>query len=106
MNRLFLFVCLSVLIACSCSRSGKNGGVLVPQTPQDKNWKFESTPVWSDEFDYSGAPDPVKWGYDTGGSGWGNNELEYYTNSTNNSKVENGKLFITARLENMGGRNY
>ena len=28
--------------------------------------------VWSDEFDYEGAPDPEKWGYDLGGGGWGN----------------------------------
>ena len=106
MNRLILFVCLDILIACSCSKSNNNGGVLTPQSPQDKNWKFETTPVWSDEFDYNGAPDQTKWAYDTGGSGWGNNELEYYTNSTNNAKVENGKLFIIAKLENMGGRNY
>ncbi|MBS1751581.1 MAG: hypothetical protein JST63_16895, partial [Bacteroidetes bacterium] len=35
--------------------------------------------VWSDEFNYSGLPDRTKWGYDTGHSGWGNNELQYYT---------------------------
>ena len=34
--------------------------------------------VWSDEFDYEGEPDPEKWGYDLGGSGWGNHELQYY----------------------------
>jgi hypothetical protein len=35
--------------------------------------------VWSDEFNYKGLPDPKKWNYDTGGHGWGNNELQYYT---------------------------
>ncbi|MDE2142271.1 MAG: glycoside hydrolase family 16 protein [Elusimicrobia bacterium] len=36
--------------------------------------------VWSDEFeDAAGAPpNPAKWGYDVGGDGWGNHELEFY----------------------------
>ena len=80
--------------------------MLQPKPPEDKNWTFEATPFWSDEFDYTGAPDPNKWGYDIGGSGWGNNELQYYTNSTNNANVANGKLTITARKENVGGREY
>src|SRR5450432_3156287 len=35
--------------------------------------------VWSDDFDTPGVPDATKWGFDTGGGGWGNNELENYT---------------------------
>jgi beta-glucanase (GH16 family) len=38
-------------------------------------------PVWSDEFNSTepgAAPDPSKWTYDVGGSGWGNHELEIY----------------------------
>jgi beta-glucanase (GH16 family) len=60
--------------------------------------------VWSDEFDYTGKPDPDKWGYDTGGHGWGNNELQYYTEG-GNAYVDGGKLIIEARAESMGGRN-
>jgi beta-glucanase (GH16 family) len=52
--------------------------------------------VWVDEFDTDGGPDPDKWGHDTGGGGWGNNELQTYTNTRTNSWVENGKLFIKA----------
>src|ERR1041384_4732346 len=106
MKNFILFFFTSLLFACSCSKSNKGGGVLNPQPPVDKNWQFETTPVWSDEFDYTGAPDANKWGYDIGGSGWGNNELEYYTNSTNNANVVNGKLLITARQESFGGMNY
>lgn len=106
MIRFSTFVSVMLLVACSCSKSKKGGGVLQPQAPVDKNWTFGTTPIWSDEFDYTGAPDPSKWGYDIGGGGWGNNELEYYTNSTNNAKVENGKLTITARPESMGNMNY
>ncbi len=56
------------------------------------------TLTWSDEFDGpdGSAPDPAKWTYDTGGSGWGNNEREYYTSSLANSQQQGGNLVITA----------
>ena len=71
----------------------------------------QRTLVWSDEFDKPGAPDPTKWGYDLGDGcpdvcGWGNNELEYYTNDPKNVRVENGNLVIEARKESVGGKNY
>jgi beta-glucanase (GH16 family) len=45
--------------------------------------------VWSDEFSgpVGSAPNPANWTYDTGDGGWGNNELENYTTSTNNSRI-------------------
>lgn len=52
--------------------------------------------VWSDEFEIPGAPDPTKWNYDLGAGGWGNNEIQNYTNNSANSRVENGKLIINA----------
>lgn len=63
--------------------------------------------VWSDEF--SGPPgkppDPSKWVYDTGGGGWGNDELESYTRSTRNASLDGrGDLVITARHEDQTGR--
>ena len=64
--------------------------------------------VWSDEFDQPDgtSPNPAKWGYDTGGKGLGNKELEYYTSRTNNARIEGGKLVIEARKEDFGGKNY
>jgi beta-glucanase (GH16 family) len=63
---------------------------------QTNGWKL----VWSDEFDYSGLPNPAKWSYDTGGGGWGNAELQYYAgHRLENSRVENGKLIIEAHNE-------
>lgn len=59
--------------------------------------------TWSDEFNgAAGAPvDGSKWKFDIGGGGWGNNELEYYTNSTRNVYQDGqGHLAITARKEN------
>ncbi|MDX6364393.1 MAG: hypothetical protein QOC85_3403 [Streptomyces sp.] len=56
--------------------------------------------TWSDEFDGASgsAPDGAKWTRETGGSGNGNNELQYYTNSTDNAALDgNGHLVITAR---------
>ena len=57
----------------------------------NSQWKL----VWSDEFKKDGLPDPAKWDYDIGGSGWGNNELQYYTKARKeNARIENGKLII------------
>lgn len=58
--------------------------------------------VWQDEFDIDGAPNPSNWGYDLGDNGWGNNELQNYTNSTENAIVENGMLKIIARANGSG----
>lgn len=65
------------------------------------------TLVWSDEFDYSGLPDAAHWNYDVGGGGWGNNELQYYTEARlENARVNGGNLIIEAREEDFGGRSY
>ncbi|WP_295771568.1 glycoside hydrolase family 16 protein [uncultured Mucilaginibacter sp.] len=74
--------------------------------PTDKGWAFETTPLWADEFNTNGAPDAARWGYDLGGTGWGNNELQNYTNSQNNAGIANGVLTITARKENSGTNAY
>lgn len=102
----FLLLGFNIL---SCSGKGDKDTATNPVSPQgpvDKHWTFETTPAWADEFDYTGVPDNTKWGYDIGGGGWGNNELEYYTNSPDNAAVANGKLTITARKEVKENRNY
>ena len=53
--------------------------------------------VWSDEFNMDGAPDDSKWTYDLGAGGWGNAELQTYTNSLENAFVSNGYLTIKAK---------
>ncbi|HVH09669.1 MAG TPA: glycoside hydrolase family 16 protein [Gemmatimonadales bacterium] len=63
------------------------------------------TLVWHDEFN-GPAFDTATWTYDIGGSGWGNAELEYYTNRPENAHIANGNLVIEARQEAYGGRNY
>lgn len=64
------------------------------------------THVWSDEFDgaVNSAPDSGRWAHNTGGTGWGNDELEYYTDSTDNAALDGaGHLVITARRTDSAG---
>jgi beta-glucanase (GH16 family) len=72
-----------------------------PQTQAPPGWEL----IWSDEFnagDGSG-PDATKWTYDLGGAGWGNHELETYTNRPDNVQIRGGHLVITARKESFTG---
>jgi len=65
-----------------------------------------ATLVWSDEFNSpdGSRPDPAKWAVVNNGSGYGNKELEYYTDRASNVREQNGKLVITARREQYVGR--
>jgi len=61
----------------------------------DPNYIPNLTLSWSDEFDGT-AVNTDFWTFETGATGWGNNELQNYTTSSNNSQVTGGKLIITA----------
>jgi len=72
-------------------------------SPASQGWEL----AWSDEFDYKGLPNSTKWDYETGGHGWGNNELQYYTRGdTSNSIVNNGTLKIVARQQSMADKQF
>ncbi len=62
----------------------------------------------SEEFDTDGQPNASIWGYEigTGENGWGNQELQYYTDRPENVNVQNGVLLITAREESFEGSSY
>ena len=97
------FLVAAALLTLSC------GGGATLQPPPATGF----TLVWSDEFNGAdgSSPDAAKWTYDTGGNGWGNNELEYYTNRTQNAQLKSGNLVITAQKETYTGsdgvtRNY
>ncbi|POS01846.1 glycosyl hydrolase family 16 [Flavobacterium croceum DSM 17960] len=84
-----------LFLASSCQVDDK-------QKIEQKNWSL----VWSDDFnDASGTqPNPTKWTYDIGNSGWGNSELQYYTNRPENVATDgNGNLVITAKSEIYNG---
>lgn len=104
-----LLLALSVM---SCTDKGTTftpTPIVTPTIPvvneEARNYADYNNLVWSDEFDGS-ALDMSKWGYELGGGGWGNNELEAYTNSNNNAYVNGGNLFIVARREQSGSNAY
>ncbi len=100
-------ILLIPLLLFSCSKEAKKPNIPAPQPPEPKEYTFEATPFWADEFDYEGLPDDTKWGYDVGASGWGNNELQYYTeNRLENARVTDGKLIISAIKEDYEGAAY
>ena len=71
---------------------------LLTQQTKGKKWKE----VWSDEFNGT-TIDTAKWSFDIGDWGWGNNELQYYTNNKKeNARVENGHLIIEAHKNTTG----
>jgi beta-glucanase (GH16 family) len=64
--------------------------------------------VMSEEFDTDGLIDPKIWTLETGTgvNGWGNNELQYYTDRTENASVQNGILIVKAIKEDYNGASY
>lgn len=63
--------------------------------------------VWNDEFDEDGFPNPAKWFYDQAPNNWNLGTLHFYTNlRKENARVEDGRLIIEARREQMKDRDY
>jgi beta-glucanase (GH16 family) len=92
------------------------GGTTVEEPLADDGWVMPSftgyespstydgySLTWSDEFSGTEINDD-NWGYDIGGSGWGNNELQYHTNR--NAYLKEGLLVIRAQQEAYRGKNY
>jgi len=61
--------------------------------------------VWSDEFD-DVSINTSNWTHDIGGNGWGNSELEYYTDRSDNAIIDTGNLLIIAKSESYLGNSY
>jgi beta-glucanase (GH16 family) len=104
-RNLFLAGAGAVLTGC-----GAHGApALLPTAAGTSSRRLWTTTnlVWSDEFDYTGLPDGSKWHYDVGAGGWGNDELEYYTDARlANANVAKGVLNITALRERYKGAEY
>ncbi|HXM93710.1 MAG TPA: glycoside hydrolase family 16 protein [Candidatus Dormibacteraeota bacterium] len=105
--RVARFAAFLVVPIVFASFSCGGGALLQPPTP--KAYQLS----WSDEFSSANGstPDSTKWVYDVGGHGWGNHELEYYTNRPQNAQIRDGNLVITAQKEAYTGadgltRNY
>ena len=89
-----------VWVAADARGAGSTSASQAP-APAPGAWHLS----WSDEFDGpdGSAPDASKWVYDLGGNGWGNNELETYTDRRENVVLRGGSLVITARRETFRG---
>jgi beta-glucanase (GH16 family) len=114
MSRVVFFIIISSLLLTACA---SQSGVIATPTPiimtplptatattDPNSWIL----VWVDEFDQPNGspPDPARWNHQQGGSGWGNGELQHYTNITENSFIKDGMLIIKANKEYMLGREY
>jgi beta-glucanase (GH16 family) len=101
LNRSLALACLILLVIPAAAAQARR--------PDPAKWQL----TWSDEFSgpNGSSPDPAKWSFETGGSGYGNNELETYTDRPANVQQKDGNLVITARREDFTGsdniaRNY
>jgi len=106
MHKFALLITITLALTLGCG--GSTSTATPPPNPSGA-WVLS----WSDEFAGANgsAPDSSKWGYDLGGGGWGNNELETYTARTQNAQIQDGNLVITAIQETYTGsdgitRNY
>ena len=97
-----LLVMRATVVAAMCAVAvacGSHPGTTTDPTPTPT-----PTAAWSDEFDgpVNAAPDSTKWTYDLGGGGWGNQELETYTSSTDNAQLD-GQGHLVIRVLSTAG---
>jgi len=115
MKRMAFFFMIGTLLLAACTSATPQPTATPTITPtvvptlaptptygwDSQGWNL----VWSDEFD-GNTINPQNWTFDKGGNGWGNAELEYYTDRPENARLENGMLVIEARQELYGGLQY
>ena len=117
MKKIQISILLGLMLIISACTNGEDNGGGETHEYDDRNMVAEECafldniddwqPVWCDEFDEDGLPSSDHWGYDVGGHGWGNQELQYYTErNVNNAFVEDGVLNIKAIHEDRGGNEY
>lgn len=102
MSKYFLFLFIPVFVTCSIKAQNEQ---VVDDAPNDK-----LAMVWSDEFE-SAELNSEKWEVIVGDGcpdfcGFGNNELQYYSDREQNVRIENGNLIITAFRDTLGTREY
>lgn len=107
---LFLAFCVPVMMAQTEAPEATPAVEPAPETdiylPEDvddvpEGWEL----VWNDEFSEPEI-DRKKWGFNTGGTGFGNNELQYYSDRPVNAYIEDGNLVIQALAERYMGLHY
>ena len=115
MKKNHFLLALIILLLISCNKSN--------ETPTDNNtvitnnntntptnvYVFNNELVWSDEFDEDGSISLDKWTPETippVEGGWYNGEFQFYTDKSDNVRIEDGILKITAKKENFNGKEY
>ena len=106
MKRLSIFLLMIICISLVFSTTGCTQAVATPvptstPIPPLEGWSL----VWHDEFDAEQI-DRQNWTFDIGGHGWGNGEMQYYTDRSENARLENGLLVIEAVQEKYAGSYY
>ncbi len=98
-TRVKLICLIDLALVLGCARTGAQQTV-ARRAPASR-WVL----TWSDEFNGrdGSPPDPAKWVVESGGNGWGNNELQYYTPRRENVRQEKGNLVIEAIKEKFTG---
>jgi len=101
---IFISVIAGPFFLSSCYKNEKSA------TEQTSLENTDYKLIWADEFD-GAVVDSNKWEFQIGDgsmyslpSGWGNNELQWYTKS--NCELRDGALVITARKEQVNDHNY
>ena len=94
MKRFILLIIVS-LVACEDSKKKV-------ETPSGNEWDLEGWElIWNDEFK-NPELNLDKWSYEIGGHGWGNNELQFYTDNDSTSFIEDGNLVLRAKVVPQG----
>jgi beta-glucanase (GH16 family) len=108
MSKAIIILTLLVILLSACATTTPTP-IYITATPapsptpvgERTGWNL----VWSDEFN-GDQLDRTNWAFDLGANGWGNAEMEEYTNSTDNVRVENGQLIIEARKDDKATYGY
>ena len=106
-----VFLCVSFLLGACDAATPEPTSTPAPTpipSPTPAPWERAGWDiVWHDEFEGTEL-DRTNWTFDIGGNGWGNQELQMYTDRPENILLENGMLVIEARQEPelVGGREY
>jgi beta-glucanase (GH16 family) len=118
MKRTHCLILLLLFLAISCNKSKEttndnntityNNGNNI-STPVD-TYIFNNELTWSDEFDEDGSVSLDKWTPETippvDNCCWYNGEFQFYTDKSDNLRIEDGILKITAKKENFNGKEY
>jgi len=101
---ILMVILLLVLMGCTEAATPEPTVIPTKTLTPTPIWKL----VWADEFDLpdGSLPDLNTWNFSTGGGGWGNNELQFYTDHLENVFINDGMLVIQAQEERYMGRKY